>query len=214
LPPEKTRVLPHPSYIDVYPNVVDEARAREELGLAAADTVLCFLGGIRPYKGLEELLDAFERWSEFDEGARLIVAGPPGKFPEVEELRRRCRSNPRIVSNFNHIGDSDLQVFLNACDVVVLPHKAVLNSGGLMLAYSFGRPVIAPAAGCLDELLTDDVAIAFGGPGTTLYDAVARAGELKGPDVRSAAYRKAMQYPVGGIAEQFAKLIDEISPPR
>jgi glycosyltransferase involved in cell wall biosynthesis len=214
LPSDRVRILPHPNYIDVYPNVIDEQRAREELGLGQDDIVLCFLGGIRPYKGLEELLDAFDRWCEVDARARLIVAGPAGRFPEVEQLRQRCRSNPRVISNFNHIGDGDLQVFLNASDAVVLPHKAVLNSGSLMLAFSFGRPVIAPAAGCLDDLLSEEVAITFGGPDTDLYAAISRTVELKTDEHRSAAYRKASQYPVNGIAEQLAKIIDEISPPR
>ncbi|MGH2841785.1 MAG: glycosyltransferase family protein, partial [Solirubrobacteraceae bacterium] len=42
LPPEKIRVVAHPGYVDVYPNIFDQARARAELGLKPDQTVFCF----------------------------------------------------------------------------------------------------------------------------------------------------------------------------
>jgi len=209
LPADRVRVVPHPNYVDIYPNVVDEARARRELGLRPEDTVLCHFGGIRPYKGLNELLDAFERACEVDDRLRLILAGAAGRFAELEDLRERCQANPRIVANFNRIADGDVQVFLNASDCVVLSHRSVLNSGSLMLALSFGRPVIAPAAGCLRELLSDAFSIEY----TTsqeLYEGLLHAGELKAPAFRRAAHQKALQYPAAEIAERFGSLINEL----
>jgi glycosyltransferase involved in cell wall biosynthesis len=208
LPPDRVHVVPHPNYIDVYPNVIDETRARRELGLRPDDTVLCHFGGIRPYKGLDDLLDAFERASEVDDRLRLILAGAAGRFEGLHELRERCRSNPRIIANFNRIGEGDVQAYVKASDCLVLSHRSVLNSGSLMLALSFGRPVIAPAVGCLEELLSEDLSIAYGSR-DELYDAILRARDLKAPSFRQAAYRKAEQYPVSDLAERFAQLIME-----
>src|SRR5690606_10250440 len=42
--------------------------------------------------------------------------------------------------------------FFAASDVVVLPFRNILNSGSLILALSFNRPVVAPAIGSLTEL--------------------------------------------------------------
>ena len=161
LPADKIHVVPHPAYVDVYPNVIDQAHARAELGLKPEHTVFCFFGGIRPYKRVDALLEAFEAVAGAKPESRLIIVGPPGPFPEVAELVERCDADPRIIGNFNRIPDADIQLYMNAADVIVLPHRAVLNSGSAMLAFSFARPVIAPALGCIGELLTPDVSITF-----------------------------------------------------
>jgi len=48
-----------------------------------------------------------------------------------------------------------MQVYLRACDVLVTPYNEVLSSGSAILGLSFGRPVIAPAIGCLKDLIVE-----------------------------------------------------------
>ena len=218
LPADKVRVIPHPSYIDVYPNLVTQSAARADLGLRPEHKVVAFFGGIRPYKGIDVLLDVFEEVAQIAPETRLLVVGPPGRFAEVEDLQDRCEANPSILATFNRVAGADVQVFLNAADAVVLPHRSVLNSGSVMLAFSFGRPVIAPAAGCLTELLTPDVAVTFDpGRPEALREALLRLGELKEERYREAALKKAAAFPARGIAEQFASLVRDLverRPPR
>jgi glycosyltransferase involved in cell wall biosynthesis len=161
LPRERVRVIPHASYVDVYPNVIDEGDARAGFGLDPTDTVFLFFGGIRPYKGLEDLLDAFEIVAAAKPESRLLVGGRPGRFPEVKDLERRCRDHPQIVASFEAVDDVDVQRYFNAADVVVLPYRQVLNSGAVLLAFSFGRPVVAPRIGCLPGLLSPEVGIGY-----------------------------------------------------
>ena len=59
----------------------------------------------------------------------------------------------RVKSYDDAIPADDMQIYLNASDVVVLPFLDTLTSGSAILALGFGRPVIAPAVGCLPELL-------------------------------------------------------------
>jgi glycosyltransferase involved in cell wall biosynthesis len=59
------------------------------------------------------------------------------------------------------VPSENLQLYLNACDVVVLPYREDLTSGAAMLALSFGRPVVAPRMGTLEELLTDDCGVLY-----------------------------------------------------
>ncbi|HJR19493.1 MAG TPA: glycosyltransferase [Actinomycetota bacterium] len=212
LPPDRVRVVPHPNYVDVYPNLVDQPRARAELGLRPEHTVLCFLGGIRPYKGLDRLLDAFDRLARVKPEARLIVGGPPGRFEEIEDLAERCESDPRIIANFNRIPDVDIQLYLNAADVVVMPHRAVLNSGSVMLAYSFARPVVAPALGCVAELLTPDVSLTFDLEDTEgLFETLMQSDALKDERFREAAYKKALAYPALELSDEFCRLIRQLA---
>jgi glycosyltransferase involved in cell wall biosynthesis len=208
LPRNKILVVPHPGYVDVYPNILDQDRARAELGLKPEHTVFCFVGGIRPYKRVDALLDAFSSVAGAKPESRLIVVGPPSPFPEVEDLMDRCEADPRIIGNFNRIPDTDLQLYMNAADVVVLPHREVLNSGSVMLAFSFGRPVIAPARGCVAELLTPDASITFDlDDPVGLTQAMARGDELKREHYREAAFKKALAAPMSQLSEEFCAAV-------
>jgi len=60
-----------------------------------------------------------------------------------------------------YIEDNEVQVFFNACDIVVLPYLNILTSGAAVLALSFGRPVIAPDKGCIPELLNETMAFLY-----------------------------------------------------
>ncbi len=202
LPADRTHVVPHGSYVDVYPNIVDERQARLELGLKPEHVVLLCLGGIRPYKGIGELLDAFEIVARERAEYRLVVAGRPGRFRELEALRRRCDAQPQVIPYFEPVDDVDLQVFFNAADGVVLPHKQVLNSGALQLAWSFGRPVIAPRRGCLTGQVTPDVGVTFEGH-TDLVAALRQAVDLRSSSAPTAAFRRAAEYPFTAMSQEF-----------
>jgi glycosyltransferase involved in cell wall biosynthesis len=210
LPAEKVRVIPHSSYLGVYPNVVDTSQARFALGLLPHQTVLAFVGGIRPYKGLDALLDAYQPLARENPDLRLIVAGPPIDFPNLRLLRRRCEADPSIIVRMTRIPETDLQLYFNAADAVVLPYTDILNSGALMLALSFGRPVIAANRGCVGSLVSEDVGLLFDPktPGD-LARALRRAPELKDERFARAALRVAESVPPTEIADRFARLIRE-----
>ena len=53
-----------------------------------------------------------------------------------------------------YVEDKDFQIYLNAADCVVLPYTEILTSGAVMLSLSFGKPVIAPRLGCLEEVIS------------------------------------------------------------
>jgi glycosyltransferase involved in cell wall biosynthesis len=211
LPPARVRVVPHGSYVGVYPNAASQEEARGRLALGSEDSVLCFLGGIRAYKGVGRLIDAFEALAEARPESRLIVAGPAGAFEGLQELAARCAGHPRILARLERVPDEEIQVYMNAADVVVLPHRTGLNSGALMLALSFARPVVAPRVGCIGELVTPDVGLTFDpdAPGD-LEAALMRAGDLKDRRYRDAALAKARAYPPQAMAEDFAKLVAEL----
>ena len=77
------------------------------------------------------------------------------------DLRTAAAGDPRISMQLRSIPDDEMQLYLRACDAVVLPFRDVLTSGSAILAMSFGRAVIAPRLGCLPETLSDDAAILY-----------------------------------------------------
>lgn len=211
IPASKIRVLPHPSYIDVYPNLIDQETARFDLGILPDEFVYVFLGKIRHYKGVDLLLDAFERIHRDQPGARLLIAGEPGRFPGRPEIEQRAKAHPAILANFHSVGDSDIQLYMNAADAVVLPYRSGLNSGAMMLAYSFARPVIVADSGCISNHVdaTTGVSFRWEDGDSALYQAMREGEKLRADEFRRAAYRRAAELHYLTISKGFCQLVDE-----
>lgn len=208
--PETVEVVPHSSYVGVYPDVISRDVARRRLGLLPHDVALLCLGGIRPYRGLDTLLDAFDVLVERDLRVKLLVAGKPGRFPQVRDWQERCERHPRIVSRFELVPESDLQLWHRAADVAVLPYRGILNSGAFKLAQTFGLPTVAPRAGNLAGGLDPTYAIGFdpGVEGDLLRALEAAADLVTDPEAvaraRAAARADALAYPPELMAADFA----------
>ena len=143
-------VVPHGHYIGAYPDIVSRREARGRLGIAAGDRVLLFFGQVRDYKGIADLVKAFR--SVGDPHVKLVVAGRPAAAADGEALRRLAAGDARIQLHLRFILDDEVQIFFRSADFVVLPYRQVLTSGVAILALSFGRPLVVPRLGCLQDL--------------------------------------------------------------
>ncbi|MFC7404647.1 glycosyltransferase [Georgenia alba] len=101
-----------------------------------------FFGHIRPYKGVEELIDAFRGLPDPD--LSLQVAGRPMTAAYGEEVRRRAHQDARIAVDLRRVPDDDLEAAIRESQLVVLPYREMHNSGALLLALSLDRPVLVP----------------------------------------------------------------------
>jgi len=152
-------LVPLGNFIGYYPNQVSRAAARQQLGLADESFVYLFLGLIRPYKGVEDLIGAFgEIQSPM---ARLLVVGRVFGDHYKEKISGLSRNDPRIKLVLEFVADETIQLYMNACDVCVLPYKHITTSSAAVLALSFGRPVIAPAITSFPELITPETGILY-----------------------------------------------------
>ncbi|RME72559.1 MAG: glycosyltransferase, partial [Verrucomicrobia bacterium] len=155
----KMHVVPHANYLGCYPDTISREAARRSFGLAADETAFVFFGAIRRYKGVLELIDAFRRI----EGpkARLIVAGRAWEAALRREVEAAAAADPRIVAALRFVADDEVQRFLKAADIVVLPYKEYLTSGAIALAMSFGRACLVPNAGSMREVVDPRGAVFF-----------------------------------------------------
>ncbi len=144
-------VIPHGHYLSAYPNQVSRDAARDLLGLPPDAFVYVCLGLLRPYKGLEELLPAFRKLE--GEKLRLLVAGRPKSASYAERLAALAAGDARIRLEPRFVPVDEVQQYLNAADVAVLPYRQTTASGAALLAFSFGLPVIAPAIGAFPNLV-------------------------------------------------------------
>jgi beta-1,4-mannosyltransferase len=149
----RTVVIDHGHWVGYYPNTITCRAARSQLRLTESDYVFLFIGLCKPYKNLEGLIAAFE---ELPREAVLLIAGKFQDSAYEAAIRAAVERSPaRIILRAGFVPDEDMQIYLRACNVVTAPYKEILSSGTAMLALSFGRPVIAPAAGCLKDLVVD-----------------------------------------------------------
>jgi D-inositol-3-phosphate glycosyltransferase len=155
-------VIRHPLN-DAFPNTdLSVADAKSRLGLSREEkAILCF-GRIKPYKGVEHLLAAFKQLAARDSTYRLIVAGEVQKGNEtyLMTLKQSVVSeleNGQILLRTEFIPDEEMEVYLKAADVLVLPYIEIFQSGVLFLGYSFGLPVIATDVGAFREEIVEGV---------------------------------------------------------
>lgn len=111
---------------------------------------LLHFGIVRPYKGVLELLDAFR--GVHDDGLTLRIAGRPGSPATAREVAAGADGDPRVTVRLHHLDDADLVAEIGAAGLVVLPYRAMHNSGALLLALTLGRPVLVPANDVTDAL--------------------------------------------------------------
>jgi glycosyltransferase involved in cell wall biosynthesis len=168
--------------------------------------VLCF-GLMRPYKGIDVLLEA---WHGI-EGAELWIAGAPRM--DISPLLAAAPPGVRFVPRF--IGDGELPAFFRRADLVVLPYREIDQSGVLFTALAFGKPLLLSDVGGFPEIAATGAARTF-----RAGDADALRGALRelldDPDARRALAARARgladgEYSWDAIAQQTLGLYGGLS---
>jgi glycosyltransferase involved in cell wall biosynthesis len=142
----RVKVVPHGAF-DYLTRLPDEAPLPPALADVERPVVLCF-GLIRPYKGVELLIEAFRDVPD----AELWVVGRPLGM-SIEPLRRlakpiadRVRIEPRFVA------EREVPSFFRRADLVVLPYRDAEQSGVLFAALAFGKAIVVTDVGGFAEV--------------------------------------------------------------
>ena len=197
------RVLPHGPFDHHLP-------AAETSGSTpgrGATTRILFFGTIRPYKGLELLVSAFDGLpDQLAAGLELVVVGET--WEGWTEPLHRIETSPRrdrITLVNRYVTDEEVGRFFADADVVALPYRRSSASGPLHIAMAHGLPIVLTDVGGLREGAAGYEGISWAPPddvaglAAALVDAVGRVGE-RYADPRS------WQHTVGVYADLFAEL--------
>lgn len=209
----KVSVIEHAHYIDCYPNQMEKRAARKQLAIEDSQFVFLFLGEIRPYKGVPELIAAAKQLSREADNWQLIIAGRPMNNDVEQDIRAKTSEIKQIRFYPGFVGDDDLQLYLNAADAVVFPYQRVFTSGSIILAMSFGRACVAPALDCIMDVLDEEGACLYPPEGQEgLADAFRRAMHSKEDLERMGCYnlQKASQWGWDTMAEKTAEIYREL----
>lgn len=131
---------------------------------------LLYAGLIRPYKGVDLLLDAFAALP--DPALTLRLVGKP--VPELRQLIEQAQAvDARISSALAFVPDTELVTEMTAAELVCLPYRELHNSGILLVALSLDRPVLVPRTPTTEALAREV------GPGWLyMFDGLLDAGDL------------------------------------
>ena len=138
------------SFLSIY-NYLTYFSKKSEKNSASFNVL--FFGRISPYKGLKYLFDAFSEILQLKEfnNITLTVAGsgnfdfdikPYTAFPQI-----------KIINEF--VQPDLLAELVQNSSVVVCPYTDATQSGVVMSAYAFKKPVIATRVGGLPEMVDD-----------------------------------------------------------
>ena len=143
----------HPIY-NIFPPAVDKTAAKSKLGIKEKNTIL-FFGYIRPYKGLNILIEAMTHILE-KIPLRLIICG---EFYEGREqilsLIKQKNLGSSITIEDRFIPNQEVGIYFSAADLVVLPYLTATQSGIVQIAYNYNVPVIVTDVGGLPEVVVD-----------------------------------------------------------
>jgi glycosyltransferase involved in cell wall biosynthesis len=142
---------------------------------AVAGPVVLFFGLLRPYKGIEVLLEAWRGIGH----AELWIVGRPRM--ELGSLLARTPDGVRLMPRF--VSDAELPAFFRRADIVVLPYTSAERfdqSGVLATALAFGRPAIVSDVGGFSEVASAGAAVLVP-PGDTAALHAALVGLLGDP---------------------------------
>jgi glycosyltransferase involved in cell wall biosynthesis len=149
LDPAKVRVIPHGAF-DYLARLPEEKPLPPELEGAEGPVILCF-GLLRPYKGVENLIEAFGRLAGSNPDAELWIVGNPRM--DVTALRRQAGEvggRVRTVTRF--VDDAEIPAIFRRADLVALPYLDAEHSGVLYTGLAFGKPLVLSAVGGFPEV--------------------------------------------------------------
>lgn len=114
---------------------------------------LLFFGFIRPYKGLDVLVDALAQLRDMQ--VHLTVVGEPWCPPE--ELRNRIAATraPNIELHLDYVDDQTAANFFCRADIVVLPYLSASGSAVAAMAFHYECPILATRAGAFPDVVDE-----------------------------------------------------------
>lgn len=209
LSPDRFRVIPHGPY-PIAEAAADRVAVPPELRPPGeADLTVLFFGTIRPYKGLEHLIQAFEQIRR-DSALpwRMVVVGETweGWTLPLELIERSpYRDDIELVNRY--VTDQEAAGFFQRADVVALPYLRSSASGPLAMAQACGLPVVVTAVGGLVEAVADYSGAVLVRPADP--DDLAR-GLLAAADLRDHAHVGTVTWQ--SVAASYAGILDAVVP--
>jgi len=154
--PQKVHAISHGNLGVFQEPDVSAPEARGALGIDPQGPLLLFFGLIKPYKGLQYLLQAMPRVRQEFPRARLLIAGEPiERFTGYQKLIHALGIGDSVILRLRYVPLAQVHYCFCAADLVVLPYAHCSLSGILRMAFGYARPVVVTSVGGLPEAIEE-----------------------------------------------------------
>lgn len=155
VPANKIKVIPHGPFFYDLPKAGDESTLRN-LGIDQDKMMVLWQGIIFPYKGVDLLLDAWQKVETQYDNAYLVIAGT-GSPELLNQIRDQVESLglKHVQLHFRFITTEELVALYRAAAIVVYPYRAITTSGALATGLALGKTIVASDLPVFRELLTN-----------------------------------------------------------
>ena len=159
VPERKIHVIPHGNYLGHVGAVPAGDAARARLSLPPNAKVLLFFGQIKEVKGLDLLLDAAASIKPAVPELHVLIAGKMWgqDFAPYRSQIDRLGLQDHCIAHVRYIADDEVAAYYAAADLVVLPYRKIYQSGVILMAMSYGKPVLAADLDGMKEVIDDGV---------------------------------------------------------
>ena len=202
IPSEQVWVIPHgPLFHD---RSAPAATRSEQLESASSPTVVLCQGWVRPYKGIEFLLDSWKEVQQTGAKAKLLIAGS-GDFTYLDRIRERVdllalQDSVELCFGFVSVGEMLAQY--QAADILVYPYKAITTSGALMTGLAQRKAIVATSLPAFREILQHGKNAFLCDYGDVKSFASALVSLINDPALRRRLANKTAPFSIGGNSWQ------------
>jgi glycosyltransferase involved in cell wall biosynthesis len=163
-------VTPIPNGVDVarFASAGPGTRQREEWAAGSEDFLIGFVGSLKPWHGIELLIEAFRNLRLSGQHARLVVIGDGPLRALVEQAADVDGDNARIILT-GALAHDEMPQALQALDVLVAPYPEMEHFYFSPLkVYEYmaaGKPIVASRIGQIADLLEHERTALLAPPG-------------------------------------------------
>ncbi len=151
----KIEVIEHPSFRSFYGKPFQRSEARNYFGFSSEKKILGAIGQIKPYKGLENAIEAVGQLrKEGFPDLELVIAGKSSSSEYLDELKKLAGEGVTIVDQ--HIPNSEIPRYVAVFDASLFNFRDIWASSSVVLSLSYNVPVIVPRMGCLEDYVDED----------------------------------------------------------
>lgn len=138
----QVHTLFHPVYEQIHPPHSKD-KLREKYNFTTSDHILLFFGLVRPYKGLDILIEALNGLHLDELNIKVLIAGEfyTDESAITAKIKPEHSARYAIINRF--ISNEEMAEVFSISDVLVMPYRRASQSGILANAINFGLPVIA-----------------------------------------------------------------------
>ena len=150
---DRIKIIPHGNYSNDYSGSDQSKNSfrTKIMGVAENKRTFTFLGHIRPYKGVLDLIKAFK--NNANTNSQLLICGKVGSKEDLELIDKEIDNAENIIFKPGFVDDSEIESYLKFSDIMIYPYKDILTSGALILGMSMKKTCIASDVGSMSEFL-------------------------------------------------------------